>query len=246
MLQNALRKRMLQLTFQPLVSLKQDGLKHYEVRTLMTAGAASLPTALLFETAVQNALGETIDRWVIDSVLARLDQCGDADLRMTISLTQNSMVSPQFFDWLGNALSRYQLHSEQLVMQISEIDVLIAQHHMDFICSKLNELNIRLTISNFGCTSDPFRYLPLLRAHFVKLDVSLLEKINVDPQKARQLANLVTELHENGLRVIAPSIETMTVLPLLWRCRVNFIQGYWLQQPEDTLEFEFLQEQTIA
>ena len=135
---------------------------------------------------------------------------------------------------------------EQLVFQISEIDVLIAQHHMDFVCQNLDQFNIKLTISNFGCTADPFRYLSLLRAHFVKLDVSLLEKVNVDPHKSRLLTETIMKLHESGLRVIAAMIENMSILPLLWKARVNFVQGYCMQKPGTTLDFEFLREQTIG
>lgn len=245
-LQQALQAEKLQLTFQPLVSLKEDGLKHYEVRTRLPGEEGSLPASILFEAAIQNAMGAEVDRWVIRKVLLLLRHSDDRALRLTISLTQNSLVSPRFFDWLQKTMAKHSSLGEQLVFQISEIDVLIAQHHMDYVCQNLNQLNIKLTISNFGCTADPFRYLPLLRAHFVKLDVSLLEKINVDPHKSRQLAKTVTKLHENGLRVIAAMLEDMSILPLLWKARVNFIQGHCMQEPGTTLDFEFLREQTIG
>ena len=72
-------------------------------------------------------------------------------------------------------------HSGQLVFQLSEINILIAQHHMGYFYQMLDKLNIKLSIRNFRCTINPFRYLSLLHAHYVKLDVSLFDKLGKKP-----------------------------------------------------------------
>ena len=245
-LHKALRNHQLQLSFQPTVSLREDGLQHYEIRSFLPGENYSLPTPLLFETAVQNALGENIDRYIIGQALQLLRRQNQNSLRLTVNLTQNTVVSPHFFDWLETTIHQHSDLGEQLVFQISEIDVLIAQHHMDYFCNQLARLNIKLSISNFGCTPDPFRYLSLLRAHFVKLDVSLLEKIDVDPVKRDQLIQIIARLHQNGLRAIAGMVENMSLLPWLWKARVNFVQGYCMQKPESSLNFEFLKDETVG
>jgi diguanylate cyclase (GGDEF)-like protein len=244
-LEQALQENKLGLIYQPIVSLHQDGLQHYEVRTTLPRSLASQSTSMLFDAAVQNALGDDIDRWVIGNVIDLLSRRNEASLRLTISLTHNSLVDPRFFDWLQSKLHQHPHSTEQIVFQISEIDVLIAQHHMEPFCESLNQLCIKLCISNFGCTANPFRYLHLLQAHYVKLDVSLLENIDKDRARLNQLGKTVDELHEHGLRVIAAMIENMRLLPLLWRSRVNFVQGFCMQKPSTSLEFEILQDQTI-
>ena len=244
-LRHALRENQLRLTFQAIACLKEDGLRHYEIRTTLASSDASLPSATLFETAVQNAMGEAIDRWVIEQALSVLQQDRRGTLRLTVSLTQNSLVSPKFFHWLEGRIMHIGRCAEQLVFQISEIDVLIAQHHMDYFCHKLNLLNIDLSVSNFGCTADPFRYLPLLRAHSVKLDVSLLEKVTVNSMKLERLKCTISRLHETGLRVIAAMIDDMSLMPVLWRLGVNFAQGYCLHKPDSTMNFEFLKDETL-
>lgn len=244
-----LQENRLRLSFQPLVSFKEDGIQHYEIRCFLpplgTQEQSSLPAAMLFETASRNAFGEAIDRWVIGQALALLGQHPQDGLRLTLSLTLNSLVSANFLKWLESKSGRDKLSLRRLVFQINEIDVLFAQHHMGQFCDKLNQLNIKLTVSNFGCTEDPFRYLPILRAHFVKLDVSLLEKIARDPDKYQQLEHTVELLHKQGLRVIAGMIEEMTLLPLLWKAKVNFVQGYCFQKPATSTNFEFLREETL-
>jgi EAL domain-containing protein (putative c-di-GMP-specific phosphodiesterase class I) len=73
----------------------------------------------------------------------------------------------------------------------------------------------------------------------------LLENIDKDRVRLNQLGKMVDELHEHGLRVIAAMIENMRLVPLLWKFKVNFVQGFCMQKPSTSLEFEFLQDQTI-
>ena len=242
----ALKENQLRLTFQAIACLKEDGLQHYELRTCLADADAGLPAAILFETAVQNAMGEAIDRWVIEQAFRVLRQNRRERLRLTVSLIQNSLVSPKFFPWLENRIGHFGQVAEQLVFQISEIDVLIAQHHMDYFCHKLNPLNINLCVSHFGCTANPFRYLPLLCAHSVKLDVSLPEKLRLNTMKIQLLKRTINQLHETGLRVIAAMIDDISLLPLLWLSKVNFTQGYCLHKPNSVMNFEFLKDETLS
>lgn len=245
-LRQALRDNQLRLSYQAIACLKEDGLQHYEIRTHLAHSDAELPAVTLFESAVQNAMGEAIDRWVIEQALHVLQHEGRRTLRLTVSLTQNSVVSPKFFHWLECRMKHFGSCAEQLVLQISEIDVLIAQHHMDYFCHKLELLNINLSISQFGCTADPFRYLPLLRAHSVKLDITLTKKLSMNSIKFQRLNHTISQLHEAGLRVIAAMVDDMSLLPVLWRSKVNFVQGYCLHKPASTMDFVFLKEQTLT
>lgn len=245
LLSQALRDNSLELCFQAIASLNEDGLQHYEIRCRLPAGTGRAATRALFEAAVNNALGEEIDRRVITQALKLLRHGDRDDLRLTINLTHNSLVSPRFLRWLEAELATCKQLAQRLVFQISEIDVLIAQHHLGYFCEKLEQLKVKLCISHFGCTADPFRYLPLLRVHFVKLDNSLFAKINVNTRQCQQLTSTVARLHENGLNVIAAMIEKMALLPLLWQAKVDFVQGNCLQEPSASMSFEFLKEETL-
>lgn len=245
-LQQTLRESELKLCFQAAVNFIEDGLRHYEIRCLFPTNSGMAANRALFETAASNALGEEIDRRVVAQALNLLKQGKPDDLRLTITLTHNSLVSPRFLHWLEAELANKLQIARQLVFQLSEIDVLIAQHHLGFFCEKLQQLNIRLCISHFGCTNDPFRYLSLLHVHFVKLDNSLFAKVNVNTGQYQQLVEIIGRLHEHGLEVIAPMIEKMSLLPLLWQAKVNFVQGYCLQEPSPSMDFQFLKEETLS
>ncbi len=240
-----LRNQQLALNFQPLLGFKAESCRHYEVRCGVAVGNALISATELFECANQNALGELIDRWVIAGCIKVLQQSATSELRFTVNLSLNTIVSTRFFPWLHEQMISCQTLSAQLQFQISELDLLTAQHHMQFFSEQSDQANIRLGIQHFGCTPDPFRYLSLLRVHSVKLDSSWLENIRSDSIRQEQLAMLTRRLLDSGLRVIAGSIEEMRLLPLLWSAGVNLVQGYCLQEPASTLCSSLVQQYTL-
>lgn len=238
-LKPALKRRKLELNFQPIVSLLPDGVERYEVRCRLPLEKGRLAPVRLFEIAVQNALGGCIDRQLISRVLAILREKELPSLCFFVSLTQNSMVDAGFFHWLQAELAGQKHLARQLVLQISEIDVLIAQHHLQYLCEQLAGLEIRLAVGNFGLTDNPFRYLPLLNAAYVKMNLPAVDGTGAS---RRQLQQTLQKLSESKLQVIASLVEDMNMLPLLWRSGVTLAQGNCLAGPAANPAYRFPRE----
>jgi len=245
-LHEALEEPELQLNFQALLRLTQDPLQHYEVRCSLARHEQSLPTHLLFETAARNALGEQLDRRIIEQILERLSKDAPPNRRLVVNLSHNSLVSIHFLRWLAERLGERRSFAAQLVFQISETDALIAQHHLITFCEVIEKLGCKLSVSNFGCTPKPLRYLSLVPASYVKLDTCLFRKIDVNQANLESLNSLIAELHERKISVIAPLLEKLPLLPLLWQAHVDFMQGHCLHQPSSSMNFTFIETQTVC
>jgi EAL domain-containing protein (putative c-di-GMP-specific phosphodiesterase class I) len=126
------------------------------------------------------------------------------------------------------------------------MDALSAPDEARRFCLQVRELGFELALTHFGCSLDPFRILGQVQADYVKLDRSLLQHVNLDADQRERLHEVVSTLHAQGVRVIAPMVEEIEVLPLLWQSNVNFVQGNCLQQPSQSMEFGMFQEQTLS
>jgi diguanylate cyclase (GGDEF)-like protein len=239
-----LKSGQLVTSFQAVVSLKEESAELYELRLALPETLNQLSTEQMFEVIVQNAWGEAVDRWLIKKA-AKILQGSANNLKLTLSITHNSMVSSNFLPWLSSYIMQRPVFASRLIIQLSEIDVLTAQHHMNSICETLSRLDIALCINHFGCTDDPFRYLNLLRAEFVKLDAAILQRCQRGNQDSLTLPQLVERLHANGLRVITGKVDNMARLPYLWQSNVNYVQGYSFHRPSSRLDFEFTAPTTL-
>lgn len=234
------------LVFQPVVSLKEDGIQRYEVRIrLQDKGYMIYPPRFL-ELANQHGLGERIDRWVAERSLQVLQDRDNPNLQLIVNLTHNSIVSPDFLPWLQQRMHDRRQAADNIVLQISELDIVSSPDEVNHFCQQLQQLRIDLSVTHFGCTLTPFKYLPHESAAYVKLDKSLLEDIGLNLIQRDKLNTTVNALHAKGLLVIAPMIDQINLLPLLWQANVNFVQGNFLQAPTDKLDFSFVQDEELT
>lgn len=246
LLRQALHDETLLLVYQPTVSLKADNREFYEIRIRLPMADRMIYPEEFLETANQYGYGERIDRYVITHALRVLNNFANADLRLTINLTANSILSQTLLMWLTQELQRHKQSPGQLILQISELDIMSTPDTAKQLCQQIRDLGFELSLTHFGCSLDPFRMLGLIQADYVKLDKALLQTIDVDADRRELLHDIVGQLHSQGVRVIAPMIEDIELLPLLWQANVNFVQGNCLQQPSDHLEFGMFQEEEIT
>jgi len=247
LLTKALEEKTLHVVYQPVISLHEDGLERYEMRVRVPDDEGQLlhPPSFL-EIASQQGLGEKLDREVLNKAMTLLRESNDRSLNLTVNLAQNSVTSRELLPWLVTRLHTERLSPGKLVLQISEIDFVSAPDAFAEFCSQLQELDIALSINHFGCALEPFRYLNQVTASYVKLDSSLLLDIDTDAGNYERLQSLVSSLHAKGILVVAPLIERMEMLPLLWQAKVNFVQGNGLRAPSDSMDFSFVREEEIT
>lgn len=244
-LRAALLNKRFKLLFQPLVPIDGSGMKSYEVLTRMldrdgneVSPAAFLPLANL------NGIGEEIDRLVIGLALASVKDT--ATERLLINVTSNTLTSRTFLPWLSEKLRSGRIASDLLVLQISEVDIHANPAQTLAFCRGLRELNAGIAICHFGCALDPFAVLEQVAPTLVKLDETLVRDIMYSPQQRETVRIQIARLHEQGLLVVAPQVEDMDVLPVLWQTGADYVQGYCLQRPSDEMNYEFVHVEEIT
>jgi len=99
-----------------------------------------------------------------------------------------------------------------------------------------------LSINNFGCSLNPFNLLKHLTPDFVKLDGSFASQIEESNEKRAELVEMVQSLHANSVLTIISGIENPSILPTLFMTGINYIQGNYISEPLDDLEYDFSSE----
>ena len=244
-IRRVLRQDNLNLNYQPIVNLDCNHFQQFEVRADFRNSKGNMPTHLVFELAAQEAMGERIDRYVISKFLNEHSKVELSNILFAVNVSLDSLINPQFLDWLNKTIEISQLCPQQLMLQISEIDILIAQHHLQHFSKSLYQMQVKLGIRDFGCTADAFKYLPMLRLYQAKLDSSLLENIETLAGQRKHLRQISMSLQSHGIRPVACMLEGTNLLPILWEIGIRDFQGHCLQAPSPYPQFDFPIEQSL-
>ena len=102
----------------------------------------------------------------------------------------------------------------------------------------LAELHCKVALSQFGCSLNPFNTLKHLQVDFVKVDGSFSQDLS-NPDNQEALKTLLASLHAQAKLTIVPYVESASVLATLWQAGVNYIQGYYLQGPSQSMNYDF-------
>lgn len=241
MVQQALENNSFRLLFQPIISLRGDSSEHYEVLLrLLNPQGTEVPPGEFLEAAREAGLAEKIDRWVIlNSIKLLADHRAKGhNTCLFVHLSNSSVQDQTLLPWLSVALKAARLPSDALVFQLSEPDATTYLKQAKALTQGLAELHCKVALSQFGCALNPFNTLKHLNVDFVKVDGSFSQDLtNADNQEA--LKTLLSSLHAQAKLTIVPFVESASVLATLWQAGVNYIQGYYLQGPSQSMDYDF-------
>jgi EAL domain-containing protein (putative c-di-GMP-specific phosphodiesterase class I) len=75
----------------------------------------------------------------------------------------------------------------------------------------------------------------------VRLDHSCLDGITKSEPKQKQLKDLHDLITAHKAKTVATGVEDANTLAILWNAGVNYIQGYFLQEPSEIIAYDFTQ-----
>jgi EAL domain-containing protein (putative c-di-GMP-specific phosphodiesterase class I) len=69
----------------------------------------------------------------------------------------------------------------------------------------------------------------------VKIDGTLMQGLPTDPPLQEQVKALSEEAKTKGASTIAERVEDANTMAVLWQLGVEFVQGYFVNQPEEVV-----------
>lgn len=241
-IQHALDNDQFRLLFQPIINLRGEGEEHYEafVRMLDSSGKEVSPYDFL-PPGGPSEMAAKIDRWVALQTVKQLasHRSKGHETRLFLNLTAETIQDQTFPSWLGKALKAARLPGDSLIFQIAEKDATTYLKQVKEFSKALSELHCSLSLTHFGGALNPFNTLKHLDVRYVKLDGSYTEEIQKDDEAKETVKEMIQSLQQQGKLTVVPLVENATVLATLWQSGVNYIQGYYLQEPTPDMSYDF-------
>jgi len=231
-IKSALMENRFRLVQQPIASLVGDesGMFDVLVRMLDEQGHEVLPSEFI-AAAERKDLMKNIDRWIIGASLSFCASRRPAAL--FVRLSRDSVTDDSLPAWLTNQLRTHRVEPARVVFQVAE--GVAAENLNKAIVTKaaLQKLGFRFAIESIGSGRDPEGQITHLKPDFVKIDGSLMQGLAADQLKQQRVRKLVDVARNAGAVTIGERVEDANTMAVLWQLGVEFIQGYFVNAPEE-------------
>jgi len=231
-IKSALMENRFRLVQQPIASLlgEDKGMFDVLVRMLDEQGSEVLPAEFI-AAAERNDLMKNIDRWVIGASLSFAANRKAACIFVRVS--KDTVLDKSIIGWLETQLKSLRIEPARLCIQVTEeMATQYIKPTIEF-AENLRKLGFRFALEHFGTGRDPLKLLADIRMNFIKVDGSLMQGLSTNQLQQQRVKGLVEAAKRKGVETVAERVEDANTMAVLWQLGIEFIQGYFVNAPED-------------
>jgi PAS domain S-box-containing protein/diguanylate cyclase (GGDEF)-like protein len=231
-IKSALMENRFRLVQQPIASLlgEDKGMFDVLVRMLDEQGNEVLPAEFI-AAAERNDLMKNIDRWVVGASMSfaanRKASC------IFVRLSKDTVLDKSLLTWLEQQLKSLKIEPKRLCMQVTEELATQYVRPTKELAENLRKLGFRFALEHFGTGRDPLKLLNDIEMNFIKVDGSLMQGLPTNQIQQQRVKGLVEAAKRKGIETVAERVEDANTMAVLWQLGIEFIQGYFVNAPED-------------
>ncbi|EQD34455.1 Diguanylate phosphodiesterase, predicted domain protein, partial [mine drainage metagenome] len=103
------------------------------------------------------------------------------------------------------------------------------------LVGKLRQWGFRFALESFGSPANAFKLIESLPLDYVKIDGALVQSLSRNKDLQLHVRALTEEAAKRGIQTIAERVEDANTMAVLWQLGVEYIQGYFVNAPEDVV-----------
>ncbi len=227
LVEEIIRRNLLNYYFQPIVSVEDGSIYSYEA--LMRSGTRRKinPLVILKYAGMQGRFSN-IESATFLNVMDIIDESKDKIGNAKIFINSIPGVKVDNFDEIAKRLSE---NSDRIVVELTE-EAELDEKDLDELKAFFGGLNIEIAVDDYGTgysnISNLLRYMP----NYVKIDRSLLSEIQNKPQKQHFVREIIEFCHSNNIKALAEGIESSEELRTVIHLGADLLQGFYTGRPE--------------
>lgn len=148
----------------------------------------------------------------------------------SVNLSVDDLLRRDTVDSIVSMAKSYAV-TDRLVLELVETENI---HNYDVALKALVELKrlgIKVAIDDFGSGFANFSYLSAFPADYVKIDGSLISKINEDEKTRNLVKVLIDYAHSEGMEVIAEFVSSAEIFETVRAMGCDYAQGFYFGAP---------------
>jgi EAL domain-containing protein (putative c-di-GMP-specific phosphodiesterase class I) len=178
------------------------------------------------EVAQKTGLLPLLTARIIADVTAEYIPGCSIDVAVNVSATQ--LEDPSLYDMFEGAFATGRCDPNTLTVEVTESHSI---EHPERVAAPLEALaaaGVTISVDDFGTGHSSFARVESLHARELKLDKSLVQS----DLRVREVAQIITEAHKRGIRVVGEGVENRGQFDRLAAAGCDRAQGYWIARPQ--------------
>lgn len=215
----------LSIVVQPIVDLVDEGVPGVEAlsRFRRADGGDPRPDRVFAEAAASGA-GRRFELAALAAALEVLPRLPPATY-LAVNLSASTLADPR----TAAALAAAPL--DRLVLELTEHDAVEDYDAIAGVLGELRPCGLRLAVDDVGAGFAGLRHILRLSPDVLKLDISLVRGVEVDPARRALVAAFVGFAQQLGVSLVAEGVETAAQRDALLELGVRLAQGFLLGRP---------------
>jgi diguanylate cyclase (GGDEF)-like protein/PAS domain S-box-containing protein len=233
-IKSALLENRFKLVQQPIASLQGEDPQMFDVliRMLDHSGKEVLPSDFI-PAAERNDLLKNIDRWVVGASLTLTAQRRPG--AVFVRLSRDSVRDPSLPEWLDVQLRATKAQAQRVCFQVVEKTANDYEAETLRLATALKQRGMKFALERFGSGPDAAGLIERLPLDFIKIDGALVQGLAASFELQEQVRALVQAATKKKIQTIAERVEDANTMAVLWQMGVQYIQGYFINQPEEVV-----------
>ena len=216
-----------QLAYQPVVSLADASLHHFEALARFEADASPADTIRLAEELDMIAdFDLTVARMVVDVLEAEPASC-----RVAINLSARSLMLPRFIAAFEDLMISRPVLRPRLLLEVTETQAIEDLGAANAVIQRLRTQGHVVCLDDFGAGAASLDFLRRLDIDIVKIDGRYVQALRPNSRDAVLLKHIVALCTDLGLTTIAEMVETRATADMVRDLGVELGQGWHFAKP---------------
>ena len=218
--------------YQPIFDIRTGKIEKYEslVRLRKSNGEILSPYFFL-EISEKIKLYPKITEIMIEKSFAYFAK---NHLKFTINLAFSDILDEKMRAYLFGKISQYNV-AKQLTIEILETQEYSHESIIEEFTQDVYACGASIAIDDFGSGFANFEYMTVISSDYMKIDGSLIKKIDKDEKTRLIVETIVIFAKKLGKKVIAEFVHSKEVYDIVRDIGVDYVQGYYLGEPKESV-----------
>lgn len=233
-LRGALEREELRLHYQPIVNSADGSIRAVEalMRWQHPTRGLLLPGAFI-PVAEETGLIVPMGAWALREACRQAEQWSlshitSGPIHLSVNLSARQLAQSDLVATVKRVMAGASIDPRYVEFGIEVTETMAMR---DFEASTrvlhaLRELGMRLSIDDFGTGYSSLAYLGQLPADTLKVDISFVRRVAIDPVRQAIVRSVVDLGHALGMTIVAEGVETPEQRTVLRELGVDLLQGF--------------------